>query len=623
MFELEFIKQIVKEKVNLSKASVRPSDIIYKHLFNKDIENKYPNYWDGYKEAVSMFDAIRVHADYGVIPKALLERRSPNEDDKQLKYRIDNYKQTTLQVFKDFESTVQRAFHDANWTLTYNEDAEAFKNETFQQYVERELPIYGSLENFVKFVLPAIKLKDANGLLTVKPVDLQYKIVEDVAVIDGDALVKPTVFYHDIKHVLAYEKGVYALVELEEKSLVEYGGSKQKIGRVFEFYDTENIWLIKQVGKHTDYEFEFILYFNHGLGFLPCHELMGVPYYHNGKILWKSPFIFAVPNLDVCLLDESNITAIKASCVYPYKVMVGNICDFEDRFGNRCNEGVIAAANEDGSYKTYTCPSCNGTGLKSRMSPLGVMLLKPKTSLTETELSYTGDPLKYVSPSVETIEFLRREVREHEYRARRILHLQDADSSTNFDKSNETATGNTNNLKALYAFLKPISDQIFYLYEWLLDTIGLMRYGENYNGVTLIYPQSFDFKTSEDYLAEINEAVKAGLPPIVVHTLIYNFLKATFYTEEKVTKAFDLIVETDRLLPFTNEEILLKLSRGTIERWEEILHSSAYTFIKELEREVEGFWNLELEQQKQFLIEKAKARVSELPNNQNNIFEAI
>ena len=84
-----------------------------------------------------MLDAIRVHAEYGVIPDNLLEKRSPNEDDKQLKYRKDNYRQTTLQVFKDFESTVQRAFHDANWTLIYNDDNEAFKDEGFQKYVEQ------------------------------------------------------------------------------------------------------------------------------------------------------------------------------------------------------------------------------------------------------------------------------------------------------------------------------------------------------------------------------------------------------------------------------------------------------------------------------------------------------
>jgi hypothetical protein len=618
MFELDFIQQLVKEKVEISKSSVTATDVIYNKLFSKEIQEKYPEYWDGYKEAVSMLDAIRVHAEYGITPDVLLEKRSPNETNSELQYRKNNYRQTTLQVFKDFESTVQRAFHDTNWTLTYNEDSEAFKDDSFQKYVEQELPIYGSLENFVKFVLPTIKLKDANGVIAIKPVNLEYKLnSNNEPVLDGDALVTPTVFYYDTKRVLAYEKDKYALVETYEKSKVEYGGKLQNIGRVFEFYDNENIWIIKQSGKYIDYTFEYYLYFNHDTGVLPVHDLMGVPYYRSGKILWKSPFLFAVPNLDTCLLDESNITAVKASSVYPYKVMIGNICEFEDRSGNRCIDGIIV--NEDG--KQYTCPSCNGSGLKNRMSPLGVMLLKPKTALSDSELQYNGDPLKYVSPSIETIEFLRREVKEHEQRARRILHLQTADSGVNFDKSNETATGSDNNLKSLYAFLKPISDQIFTLYEWSLNTIGVMRYGKSYSGVNLIYPQSFDFKTSEDYLNEINEAVKVGLPPIVVHTLIYNFLKATFYAEGKVSKAFDLIVEIDRLLPFTNEEIALKLSRNTIEKWEEILHSSAYTFIAELEKEDENFWRLDFEVQKQRLIEKAKSRADEMPKIQTGMID--
>ena len=64
------------------------------------------------------------------------------------------------------------------------------------------------------------------------------------------------------------------------------------------------------------------------------------------------------------------------------------------------SDGKIFA---DGHEKT--CPSCNGTGLKSRLSPLGTMLISPSTKFDAGEVGATQDPLRFVSPDVTTLEF--------------------------------------------------------------------------------------------------------------------------------------------------------------------------------------------------------------------------
>ena len=98
-------------------------------------------------------------------------------------------------------------FGDGNWSITYkDENIDLVKNGlSFKDYVEKGLPTYNSLENFIKFVLPSIKTIDANGYLCVRPKEIDY--IEDeegnlvidsqlnwlivVAMLDCDLLVLP------------------------------------------------------------------------------------------------------------------------------------------------------------------------------------------------------------------------------------------------------------------------------------------------------------------------------------------------------------------------------------------------------------------------------------------------
>jgi isopenicillin N synthase-like dioxygenase len=64
------------------------------------------------------------------------------------------------------------------------------------------------------------------------------------------------------------------------------------------------------------------------------------------------------------------------------------------------------------------------------------------------------------------------------------------------------------------------------------------------------------------------------------------------------------------LLPFTNDDIALKQSKGMVQKWEAVLHDSSLTFVDELVKENENFFELPFEKQKEMLINKAKAIVN-------------
>ena len=58
----------------------------------------------------------------------------------------------------------------------------------------------------------------------------------------------------------------------------------------------------------------------------------------------------------------------------------------------------------DGQENIRTCSSCNGTGLKSRISPLGELLLKPGDRDGDT--IKPNEALAYVAPPTDTLKFL-------------------------------------------------------------------------------------------------------------------------------------------------------------------------------------------------------------------------
>lgn len=617
MFNPSEILQKVSAVVTASKDEYNAS-YVYGRTPDK---SKVPAYSDIYVEAVNNAEAIRVHAEHGVFPENLFKHRSPNQTDDEFQYIKHNYKQVTLPVFIDYLSTVGRAFADNNWHISYNEDKQPFvtAGKTFQSYVEKELPVYNSLEFFVKSILPGIKAIDAMGVVVVKPQGLPTVETEEGQIlIDSTELIEPTVFYYSSKNVVDFEDGKYFLIELDEKSVVDYGGKKQTIGRMFEFYDENVIYLVEQFGKFIDQTFEVRIFFQHDLGVVPVKQLMGIPKIVEKKILHQSPFLFAVDNLDLVVLDSSNLQLSKNNSCYPFRVMVGDPCEFEDKEGNICSDGYIFS--QDNTSK-MTCPKCNGSGLKARMGPNGVLLLKPSSGVNQGDGALQQKPLEYISPPVDTLVFIDTCIDKNMDKAKKILHL--ATSNSNIKAGdNVTATGQLVDLKALYAFVKNISDQTFSIYDFLLEAIGKMRYGSEFNKPRLIYPDSFDFKTYSDYIVEISEGIKSGLPPFVIHAILYRFLQ-TMYNEKETTDVMKLIVETDRCLVMSTDDIDFKLVKNLVAPWEVILHDSAVTLIDELKAGNDKFFEQDFAIQKEQLIELAKNKEEELKPEITNPIDTL
>jgi hypothetical protein len=614
MYTVEEIIGIVKRTSAIAIEADRDRKKGYNskvaRLYGEDYSEVVPDYYEGYEEAVENYEAIKVHSEKNCFPARLFANRAPNQTEEAAYWIKDNYKNVTLPVFMDFYNTVLRCTHDQNWSITFQNENEEYvtANLTFEKYLSRGIKEHGSIETFFKQMMFALQLKDAMGVIAVKPHNLPMVEVDGEYFIDSTRLIEPQPIYYTSKQVVGWEEK-YCLIETNEHSVVEYYGAEKKKGRVYEFYDDENIWICKQIGKYVDNQFEVSLYYNHEMGEKPVTRLRGIPTIDDGKIIYQSPFLFATDLLDLVAQNSAYKQASIAKCVFPATVMLGDICEFEQN-GSVCNDGTIAWNDDDGNYHSSTCPNCHGVGLVSRLGALETMLIKPEVrGQNESELRSSQEPLKYISPEVHTLEFLESSIEKTEQKARKILHLQ---TSNTVIKGYEdmTATGMSLDMKAAFAFIMPIAQTAFENFEFIIDTIGWMRYKTNFVPPIINYPQTFDIGTEKDILTTISFMVKNEVPNVLIHAEIFRYLKSVFYTDEKTTAIYQLLISSDRLLTLGGNDVMVKQSKGLVEDWEIILHDSFMSFVDELILANPNFLKLPIEEQKASLIDFAKTKAN-------------
>lgn len=575
------------------------------------INRNVPEYYNSYDKYVDWMEQISYHSVKGKIPYEMIERKAPNQSDQEKDWVVNNFKQITLPVFYEFLSVVARGLHDSNWSIDYANDQQQYitSDMTFKKYVEDDIastPLSMSFDSWVRFVFPTIKLTDSMGVITFKPYNGEKTTLDTDGniVVAGDELPEPIPYYYSSDRVLSRLEWGYLLIEANDYSIVEFNGKRVREGLVFELYDDINIWRIYQVGKKNDYQFEYELIFRHDLGYIPADYLKGKPTYNvDGALCWQSPFLMVTDLLDDVLLDGCNLRAIKASCTYPQKVMIGNDCEFQDDHGNKCVQGYIMQPDNGGFYK---CPECHGSGLAQRTSPLNTILVRTDNSKGTADTVKPADALAFIAPDMNTPTFLREEIDNGLVKALSILHLKTTNSKVQ-GAEDMTATGMVLDEKGKYAFIKTIVDQIFDFYEFGMKVIGQMRYGNDFEKPYINRPVSYDFNSESDYLQQIAAVQEAGAPPSIVALYVYKYIKAIFYDNATTAKVYDLIIASDRLFSLNKEQIAISLSRNLAEKWEVVLHDSALTFVSELIRENENF----LDQEMSVKIEQLQAKAQE------------
>ena len=117
--------------------------------------------------------------------------------------------------------------------------------------------------------------------------------------------------------------------------------------------------------------------------------------------------------------------------------------------------------------------------------------------------------------------------------------------------------------------------------------------------------------------------VKNEVPNVLIHAEIFRYLKSVFYTDEKTTAIYQLLIASDRLLTLGGQDVLVKHSKGLIEDWEVVLHDSFMSFVSDLMLQDENFLQKPIEEQIKQLQDYAKAKANVIVEASKQKLETI
>lgn len=568
--------------------------------------DKVPEFTPVYKDSVEYEERISVHSEIGEFPHVLFKKRAPNQTEEEFAYIKENHKTITFPIWSRFIGVLNRIWSDQNWAISWPQGSEDLQN-----YLSNYVPKYDNYESYFKNIITPLKQRDANALLCIKPYEIPLKkdvkgnpLVDEKgnAYIDDQQLISPYPYIVESEDVIAYSSGQYALVVLEEKSVVKYGNGTLKCGVIMEFYDKNTIYKIVQVGKKTDWEFQIGVYWTHNLGYLPAWKLKGIPLLKGNDILYQPHFMCAIESLDSALLDNSYLMAIKAGAAFPHKWEYVNECEYTDG-DSSCSNGKIY---KDGNMTN--CPSCGGSG-NHKPSVLGVYQIKMPSRTDDSAKGLQLPPFGWESPKFDPMAFLRSEIELHKNESLSILNLQ---NSTTNAQGGDTALGKIIDREELFSFILSISNQLFELFEISGKAIAQMRYGPAIVLPSISYPKNFSIRNENDITAEIAQAKTAGAPDIAIRALLVEYMNIRFNTDLNTTKITDIVFVADKIITLSSAEIAQKILSGTVAKWQDILHTSIYSLISESMQEDPGFFDLEMNEKVTLLENKAKEMLLEI-----------
>ena len=539
----------------------------------------WPEFWPGYNQCVKERDELAVHIEYGVFPEHLIRSRSPNQTDAEFQYVRDNFKQVTLPNSIDFLNTISRA--DSNWRIEFRDEDSDIKD-----YLTDRIGELGDFKLWANDLLPKMKILDPMGIICTMPVRIPTIEAtgdngEPVLVMDPDTLVDPQPIYFPVDKVWGYDHGVWYCLLTNERSMVKKAGKWVREGYVMWVVDDQKCYRVAQTGDAWKLIFEVSEYFDHEQGYPPCVFLMGTPALKEGKVIYQSCYLPSKPAFDTVLLDTTYLMMVKSNSAYPYRVMLGNDCNYTDSKMGKCDGGVMKYVTEVGGWRVGgQCPNCKGTGMTVNIGPNGYLIVHAMKR-GDTTAPSVHDAMTFVEPTATTMDFLRREIVDQTNEGRKVMHLSAETPMGEGEAKTATQSGLDN--KSTLAFIRPIANQLFAVRAFVADCIAIQRYGkEAAEGMVTIVPAtSFDLRTEADYMAEW--MASSTLPPPLRQLALEGYIGTRHAGDVSMKEALEAIILADRLFVLSAMEIAQLNPRP--EAWEIALHNEALGIYERLSQD--------------------------------------
>lgn len=449
------------------------------------------------KKKLAVFELMQVMIN-GKKPKEILKLRRPveSQNNHTLQYRLDNFYPIQVSLFKRAILQYIEVINKADINVITN-------SEILDKWIIDNPKIvnnkkYSLKEWFFNYIAEQKQL-DPNAIVVVHPkiIFINNKPIEVVASTSSPEI--------EISYVPTNN------IQYEEHNVLKFtAGSIVIDGISHDYYIIVND---KQYDVSYPYKSEngSITYTNTTY---MSHKVGVIPFEHIGSVImtdcidgntfeyFESDFYGAVNIACYMIGALSDKQVMKDRFVYPIKYGVKRKCvetgctkddDGKHYIYNQKNEKVI-------------CSGCNGSGYSKDTDMFGTYILENGNKLDGTDINLQA-PYGFVTPPIESLRFANED-----FDSLKNLLAQELCVNLQQNMTNQSGESKSYDVMNKVTFISYIIEDILRIVKNIYSYSIMLLDNTDTANVQIVKPQSYDIKSKEDIISQINKSKSENAP---------------------------------------------------------------------------------------------------------------
>lgn len=486
-----------------------------------------------FKNWEKVFYDMSVHTRK-TLPKELLLKRRPNEQENIYNYRLENYEAITYGSMSKALDDLFRIVSGVNYSIQAEDKVkQAIEEIEFTGYSHNAYHEELSLELFLQKIVLKRMIEDPNGFLVWLPFGAGITDNAQAVEVQPKLIYSCQFVYSDV-NVFIYKS--------EEKSPLKAGkGTLEFKGDIYIFLTKTEIWKMYQTGTIEKPNWTQELLYTHDLGVFPVIVLGGDV---NSDGYYNSYFAPYLAFGNEAIRQFSDWQAVMTTSSFPYIEEFANECSFQvvNMQSQNISEGQENFPNAGGKIKLVPL---------SHNSPYGKTIRKiPSKNMNDDALDVNIPSLRFISPDIGVARYSGEAWEKLIERAERSLNI---DMNVGV---NQSGVAKQIDKESQYSMISKIGNNFY-------DNIFLksLRFIDAYinakpldGAVTIIKPATFWVKNEDDLITELARLKEKNVPSFFLAATTLELANKMFSGSPVEKKIFANISLFDPLYIYTIEE---------------------------------------------------------------------
>lgn len=524
----------------------------------------------------------------------LIDQRRPSESDHIKEYRRKIYLPKTKQPCYKVLNSLKKIVKSPDWNINYSKaekPSRIIDEEQLENYCEKNLPFFGSVENwFYSYALKEL-LTDPNGLVYVLPVSYE---------VEKSEYRKPYPYFVNSCHVYEYIEGEMAIFRTNKS--YEYKSDNGKTTYkdfVICIVTKTEVWEAKIINTRKDIELKLVMTLNFGK--MPLFRIGGVfKEIIDNSVVYESFVSAILPGLDAAAREQSDLDAEVVQHIFTtmwYYASQG--CTSCQGTGKVIKQG-----------QTIVCGTCEGNGVFTKSPYKDLVVKAPAMDEQGIRPPFAG----FIEKNIEIVKIQDERISNHTYEALSAINMEFLSNVplNQSGKAKEVDKDDLNNFVygvSYHSVMNVIYKVYYFINEIRVMDLSLPIEVKSKMLPTIPVPERYEI-LSETYLLEQASAARtAKLDPLIVSMNEIDFVNKKYENYPEIRERIKTIKQLDPLPVMTSEQKDAAVLAGTILREDAIISNYIQSFVERAIKENEEFLALEYDQKYEIVQGYAKEKI--------------